>query len=61
MSTVITIICILGVWIVFSAILVTIICMNSSRLSRVDNLLPPKYDRYGDVPEPHNHDGGDYL
>jgi hypothetical protein len=26
------------VWIVFSAILVTIICMNSSRLSRMDNL-----------------------
>lgn len=30
------IIAIITAWIVFSALLVTIICMNSSRLSRID-------------------------
>jgi hypothetical protein len=30
------IISIVAAWIVFSALLVTIICMNSSRLSRID-------------------------
>ena len=30
------VISLIGGWIVFSAILVTIICMNSSRLSRID-------------------------
>lgn len=30
------IISIVAAWIIFSALLVTIICMNSSRLSRVD-------------------------
>ena len=30
------IISIVAVWILFSALLVTIICMNSSRLSRID-------------------------
>ncbi len=30
------IISIIAAWIIFSALLVTIICMNSSRLSRID-------------------------
>jgi hypothetical protein len=52
---------IIAAWILFSAILVTVLCMNSSRLSRIDEpFKPPKYDWYGDVPEPHNHDG-DHL
>ena len=33
---VVLIISIVAAWIIFSALLVTIICMNSSRLSRID-------------------------
>jgi len=35
------VISVIGGWIVFSAILVTIICMNSSRLSRIDEPFKP--------------------
>lgn len=78
-------------WLVFSTLIVLVITINASRLSRLDertelmlkllncqcdactewrlmhNVMQhteqqefstPKGDRYGDVPEPHNHDGG---